>query len=71
MPSGRRKQIPTDSLLRLRQRLDRLPRKSPERAAQVHASTEPYGVSASTVYRAFQDFSSRGRRTASTTARRA
>lgn len=56
MPSGRRKQIPSDSLLQLRQRLDRLPRKSPERAAQVHASAELYGVSASTVYRALQDF---------------
>lgn len=56
MPAGRRKQIPSDSLLQLRQRLDRLPRKSPERAAQVHASAELYGVSASTVYRALQDF---------------
>lgn len=56
MPSGRRKQIPSDSLLQLQQRLDRLPRKSPERAAQVHASAELYGVSTSTVYRALQDF---------------
>ena len=56
MPSERRKQIPADSLLQLRQRLDRLPRKSPERAAQIHASAELYGVSASTVYRAPLDF---------------
>lgn len=56
MSSGRRKQIPSDSLLHLRQRLDRLPRKSPERTAQVQASAELYGVSASTVYRALKDF---------------
>ena len=52
MPSGRRKAIPTDSLMQLRQRLDRLPKKSPERAAQVVAIAELYGVSPSTVYRA-------------------
>jgi len=51
MPSGRRKQIPADSLLQLRQRLDRLPRKSPERASQIAAMAMLYGVSASTVYR--------------------
>ncbi|MCL1485940.1 MAG: helix-turn-helix domain-containing protein [Marinobacter sp.] len=53
---GRRKLIPSDSLLHLRQRLDRLPRKSRERTAQVQASAELYGVSASTVYRALKDF---------------
>ena len=51
MPASRRKQIPVDSLLQLRQRLDRLPRKSPERANQVAAIAELYGLSASTVYR--------------------
>ena len=56
MPTGRRKQIPSDSLLQLRQRLDRLPHKSPERAAQVLASAALYGVSPSTVYRALHDF---------------
>jgi hypothetical protein len=56
MSLGRRKQIPSDSLLHLRQRLNRLPRKSPERTAQVQASAELYGVSASTVYRALKDF---------------
>ena len=40
MSSGRRKLIPSDSLLQLRQRLDRLPRKSGERTAQVQASAE-------------------------------
>lgn len=35
--SSRRSAIPADSLLQLRQRLDRLPPKSPERATQVAA----------------------------------
>lgn len=52
MPSGRRKQIPADSLLHLRQRLERLPRKSSERARQVASFGELYGVSTTTVYRA-------------------
>ena len=51
MPSGRRKQIPADSLLQLRQRLDRLPCKSPERASQIAAMATLYGISTSTVYR--------------------
>ena len=46
--------IPTDSLVQLRQRLDRLPPKSPERAAQVAAVAQMYGVSSATVYRALQ-----------------
>ncbi|WP_203228373.1 DDE-type integrase/transposase/recombinase [Pseudomonas amygdali] len=44
--------MPVDSLLQLRQRLDRLPKKSPERATQVAAIAELYGVSPSTGYRA-------------------
>ncbi len=40
MAAGWRKQIPAESLLQLRQRLDRLPYKSPERAAQVRAKSE-------------------------------
>ncbi|QLJ17323.1 transposase (plasmid) [Pseudomonas putida] len=52
MPSGRHSAIPGDSLMQLRQRLDRLPKKSPERATQVAAIAELYGVSPSTVYRA-------------------
>lgn len=51
MPRGRHKQLPADALLQLRQRLDRLPRKSPERANQVAAVATLYGVSATTVYR--------------------
>jgi len=51
---GRRRVIPVDSLLQLRQRLDRLPRKSPERAAQIAAVAELYGISTTTVYRALQ-----------------
>lgn len=52
MPSGGRKQLPADSLLQLRQRLDRLPVKSVERARQVAAMASLYGVSSATVYRA-------------------
>ena len=48
------KVIPADSLLQLRQRLDRLPPQSPERAAQVAAVAQLYGVSSATVYRALQ-----------------
>lgn len=39
-----RKVIPADSLLQLRQRLDRLPPKSPERAAQIASVADLYGV---------------------------
>jgi putative transposase len=46
--------IPVDSLVPLRQRLDRLPSKSPERAAQVAAVAQLYGVSSTPVYRALQ-----------------
>lgn len=56
MPSGRRKAIPPDSLMQLRQRLDRLPHKSPERAAQIAAVAELYGLSATSVYRALRHF---------------
>ena len=45
MPSGQHSVIPCDSLMQLRQRLDRLPKKSPERATQVAAIAELYGVS--------------------------
>jgi hypothetical protein len=55
MSSGWRKQIPADALLQLRQRLDRLPRKSPERALQVLAMAELYGISTTSVYRALKD----------------
>lgn len=56
MAAGWRKQIPAESLLQLRQRLDRLPHKSPERAAQVRAMSELYGISTTSVYRALKDF---------------
>ena len=49
-----RKVIPADSLVQLRQRLDRLPPKSPERATQIAAVAQVYGVSSTTVYRALR-----------------
>lgn len=55
MPSTRHSPIPADSLLALRQRLDRLPPKSPERSAQVKSIAELYAVSTDTVYRALRD----------------
>lgn len=48
--SGRSKAIPVDSLLQLRQRPDRLPRKSPERANQIAVAAGLYGVSATIIY---------------------
>jgi hypothetical protein len=56
MAAGRRKQIPAESLLQLRQRLDRLPHKSPERSAEVRAMSQLYGISTTSVYRALKDF---------------
>lgn len=50
--SSRRSAIPPDSLLQLRQRLDRLLPKSPERAAQIAATAQRDGISVTTVYRA-------------------
>ena len=54
--NARPKVIPVDSLLQLRQRLDRLPPKSPQRAIQVAAVATLYGVSVTTVYRLLNDF---------------
>jgi len=53
----RRRTIPVDSLLQLRQRLDRLPKKSPERTTQVAAAAELYGISSATLYRALSSLS--------------
>ena len=50
--SSRLSTIPADSLLQLRQRLDCLPPKSPERATQIAATAQLYGISVTTVYRA-------------------
>ncbi|MDL4915556.1 MAG: IS481 family transposase [Enterobacterales bacterium endosymbiont of Blomia tropicalis] len=50
--SSRRSAIPPDSLLQLRQRLDRLPPKSPERANQIAATAQLFGISVTWVYRA-------------------
>lgn len=50
MSSWRSSAIPADSLLLLRQRLDRLPPNSPERATQIAATAQLYGISVTTVY---------------------
>lgn len=55
MPPGWRKSIPAEALLQLRQRLERLSPKSPERAAQVTAMSALYGLSTTSVYRALND----------------
>ena len=55
MSSSRHKEIPADSLLQLRQRLDHLSRKSPERARQVAEFADLYGVSPTTVYRTLKN----------------
>jgi len=54
--SSRRKAISTDSLLQFRQRLDRLPPKSPERATQFTTMALLYGISVTTVYRTLRAF---------------
>lgn len=56
MSSMRRKQIPADSLLQLRQRLSYFPRRSPERRHQIAAVATLYGLSPTTVYRALRNF---------------
>ena len=52
---GQNRTIPVDSLLQLRQRLDRLPCKSHERVNQVADVANLYGISSATVYRSLQD----------------
>ena len=51
----RRKRLPVDSLLQLRSRLERLPRRSPERKALVASAAQLYGMSAATLYREVQE----------------
>lgn len=55
MPPGWRKSIPAEVLLQLRQRLERLSPKSPERASQIAAISALYGLSATSVYWALND----------------
>lgn len=52
--SSRRSFIPADSLLQLRQKLDRLPPKSHERATQIAVTAQLYGISVTMVYRALR-----------------
>ena len=55
MLATRHSPISTDSLLALRQRLDNLLPKSPERATQIKSIAELYGISTDTVYRLLRD----------------
>jgi len=56
MPSKSSKKIPSESLRQLRQSLDRLPLRSPQRTVQICAIAGLFGVSSTTVYRGLQDF---------------
>jgi len=51
-----RKQLPTEALVNLRQRLNLLPVRAPERRELVEQTAELYGVSPDTVYRALREF---------------
>lgn len=71
MPTTRHSPIPADSLLALRQRLERLSPKSPERAIQVKSIAELYGVSTDTVYRSLRIYTNPRPLSAATEADRA
>ncbi len=51
-----RKQLPTEALVNLRQRLNLLPARVPERRELIEQTAELYGVSPDTVYRALREF---------------
>lgn len=53
---ARAKQIPVESLIGLRLRLDALPARSSERSRLVQAAADLYGVSAYSLYRALRQF---------------
>ena len=67
---GRNKTIPIDSLLQLRQRLDRLPRKSSERVTQIAAVASRTASPRQPSIGRCKRFRSRTPRTAPTTASR-
>ena len=52
----RRKGIPTETLMELRNSLDRLPPRSKERRILVEETAELYGVSTVTIYRALKEY---------------
>jgi hypothetical protein len=54
MPSTRPKPLPVEALLALRQRLDDLPLRAPERKLLIAGTATLYGVSPATVYRALR-----------------
>ena len=52
----RRRGIPTETLMELRNSLDRLPPRSKERRILVEETAELYGVSTVTIYRALKEY---------------
>lgn len=56
MPVMRPNTLPVETLLALRQQLDDLPPRAPERHTLIADTATLYGVSPATVYRALRDF---------------
>ncbi len=56
MPVMRPNTLPVETLLTLRQQLDDLPPRAPERHTLIGDTATLYGVSPATVYRALRDF---------------
>ena len=54
MAEGRSKRLPAEALVALRQRLDALPTRHPERKALLENAASLYGISRATLYRAVQ-----------------
>lgn len=55
MPYSKRKQLPVESLLQLKRRLDTLPPRHEERTVQIANVADLYGVSVASVYRALRE----------------
>jgi len=68
---GRGKQLPAEALVALRQRLDVMPARSPERPALLESTAALYGISRATLYRSLQQHRRPGRPAAPTAAVRA
>jgi hypothetical protein len=52
----RRRGIPTETLMELRNSLDRLPKRSKERHILIEETAQLYGVSTVTIYRALKEY---------------